>query len=268
MSAAMRAQQPSVSLIIPTLNEQQNLPYVLAQIPETVTELVIVDGGSTDRTVEVALELRPDAKVIRQTRTGKGNALVCGIEACTGDIVVLIDADGSTDPCEIKEFVRVLQDGADFAKGSRFAPGGSSLDLTRLRRWGNSALNSLVNLLFGTKYSDLCYGYNAIWRDRVPALRLPPAHLTGPRQWGDGFEIETMLNVRVAVLGMRIAEVPSVEYARIHGVSKLNATRDGLRVLRTILTEYADRRRLRRPVPAIPRPRQAHPAPALAPEES
>lgn len=269
--AAPQASPPSVSLIVPTLNEAQNLPSVLEKIPASVTELVIVDGGSTDDTVAVARALRPDATIVRQTRRGKGNALVCGFEACTGDIVVMIDADGSTDPREINDFVQALVDGADFAKGSRFAGGGSSLDLTPSRRWGNNGLNSLVNLLFKTRYSDLCYGYNAIWRHRVAALRLPATQQGPQPQWGDGFEIETMINIRAAVLGLRIAEVPSVELARIHGVSKLSAVRDGLRVLRTILAEYAGRRKLTRtPVP-VPQPRQPqraqvrHPEPRHAP---
>ncbi|NUT33981.1 MAG: glycosyltransferase family 2 protein [Hamadaea sp.] len=243
--------------MVPTLNEEHNLPSVLGKIPDTVTELVIVDGGSNDDTVAVARALRPDATIVRQTRRGKGNALVCGFEACTGDIVVMIDADGSTDPREINDFVQALVDGADFAKGSRFAGGGSSLDLTPSRRWGNNGLNGLVNLLFRTRYSDLCYGYNAIWRHRIPALRLPATQAGKQAQWGDGFEIETMINIRAAVLGLSIAEVPSVELARIHGVSKLSAVRDGLRVLRTIMAEYAGRRALTRAPAPIPHQRQA-----------
>nr|WP_246001953.1 glycosyltransferase family 2 protein [Allorhizocola rhizosphaerae] len=269
---------PPVSLLIPTLNEAQSLPHVLPRIPASVSQVVIVDGGSTDDTVEVARSLRPDAVVVRQTRKGKGNALVCGFEACTGDIVVMIDADGSTAPEEIENFVRALVEGADFAKGSRYADGGASHDLTWMRSWGNRFLNGVVNALFRTRYSDLCYGYNAIWRHRLAELRLPPADdgtAGGKPQWGDGFEIETMVNIRAAVLGMRIAEVPSVEQSRIHGVSKLSATRDGIRVLRTILSEYAVRHRLRTSPMPVPELRQPHPAPqvpaympALAPEES
>src|SRR5690242_20914204 len=108
---------PTVSVVIPTLNEERNIPHVFADLPDGIDEVVLVDGGSVDRTVEVARELRPDVVVVQQTRTGKGNALACGFAACTSDIIVMIDADGSTDPREIPLFVRQLVDGADFVKG-------------------------------------------------------------------------------------------------------------------------------------------------------
>ena len=260
----------SVSVVIPTLNEERNLPYVFARMPRNVTEVVLVDGGSTDRTVEVAGELWPDLVLVRQTRTGKGNALACGFAACTSDIVVMIDADGSTDPAEIPRFVAALVGGADFAKGSRFASGGGSDDITALRRLGNAGLNGLTNLMFGTRYSDLCYGYNAFWRHLVPDLDLPdpqaPSRVDGRRSWGDGFEIETLINIRVSAHGYLVHEVPSHESMRQFGQSKLHAVRDGWRVLRTMLAEYRRLRGTGRPatVPAtVPVPVPAH-VPAAA----
>ncbi len=95
------------------------------------------------------------------------------------------DTDGSTDPAEIPRFVAALCRGADFAKGSRFRAGGGSTDITLLRRIGNDGLNTFVNLLFGTRFTDLCYGYNAFWREIIPALRLPAIEERGPL-WGDG----------------------------------------------------------------------------------
>jgi glycosyltransferase involved in cell wall biosynthesis len=241
---------PSVSVVIPTLNEERNLPHVFAKLPAGITEVVLVDGGSVDRTVEVARELRPDIVVVQQTRTGKGNALACGFLASTGDIIVMIDADGSTDPAEIPLFVEKLVAGNDFVKGSRFSHGGHSDDITRLRRLGNDGLNVVVNVLFKTHFTDLCYGYNAFWRAVVPALDLPDTRLPTPaggaKLWGDGFEVETMINIRAAVDGMRVGEVGSVEHRRIHGVTNLNTFRDGFRVLRTIVSEYARMRRTRR----------------------
>ena len=241
---------PSVSVVIPTLNEERNLPYVFAKLPASINEVVLVDGGSVDRTVEVARELRPDVVVVQQTRTGKGNALACGFRVSTGDIIVMIDADGSTDPAEIPLFVEKLVAGADFVKGSRFSHGGRSDDITRLRRLGNDGLNVVVNVLFKTHFTDLCYGYNAFWRSVIPTLDLPdtglPRRADGGKLWGDGFEVETMINIRAAVDGMRVGEVGSVEHRRIHGVTNLNTFRDGLRVLRTILSEYARMRRTRR----------------------
>ena len=241
---------PTVSVVIPTLNEERNLPHVFAKLPDGIDEVIVVDGGSRDRTVAVARELRPDVVIVQQTRTGKGNALACGFAACTGDIIVMIDADGSTDPAEIPSFVAELVAGADFVKGSRFDKGGHSHDITKLRKLGNDGLNLVVNVLFKTRFTDLCYGYNAFWRRVVPTLALPdpalPRPTDGSKLWGDGFEIETMINIRAAADGMKVGEVGSIEHARIHGQSNLNTFRDGFRVLRTIFSEYGRMRRQRR----------------------
>lgn len=232
----MRIAHPNVTLIIPAKNEAANLPYVAQRIPDGIEQIVVVDGHSTDRTLAVAESLWPQATLITQTRRGKGNALACGFAAATGDIIVMIDADGSTDPGEIPLFVQTLIDGADFAKGSRYIHGGGSSDLTGLRRMGNRGLNAVVNSLFNAHFTDLCYGYNAFWRHCLPAMNLPDIALHD-EQWGDGFEIETLMNIRVAMSGLSVAEVPSFERDRIHGTSNLNAVTDGVRVLKTIMEE-------------------------------
>lgn len=239
------AGQPTVTVVIPTRNEARNLPYVAKRMP-AVDQIVVVDGDSVDNTVDVARQLWPDAVIINQSRRGKGNALACGFEASTGDIVVMIDADGSTDPAEIPDFVSALVLGADFAKGSRFTSDGGSDDITKLRRFGNKGLNWLVNRLFQTSFTDLCYGYNAFWRHHLSVLDLPPTDVQ-EAQWGDGFEIETVINVRVARNGLGIKEVSSFEGKRIYGRSNLNAVTDGMRVLRTIGRE----RRLHRASTAV-----------------
>jgi glycosyltransferase involved in cell wall biosynthesis len=232
---------PKVSVVIPTLNEARNLPHVFAKLPAGLHEVILVDGNSMDDTVATARQLRPDVRIIRQNRSGKGNALACGFAAATGDIIAMVDADGSADPAEIPQFVQALLDGADFAKGTRFADGGGSCDITWLRRLGNRMLSGLVNVLCRTRYSDLCYGYNAFWRRHVPVFGLyadsdiPDG--SGTRLWGDGFEVETLINIRVAQAGLEVTEVASYEHSRIHGVSNLNAASDGWRVLRTIFAE-------------------------------
>ena len=242
----VQAGEPLISVIIPALNEARNLPHVMARLPE-VDEVILVDGGSTDDTVDVARRLMPGIRVVSQNRRGKGNALACGFAAATGDILVMIDADGSTDPKEIPSFVAALRAGADFAKGSRFGGTGGSADITRLRRAGNRCLSMLVNTLFGTRYSDLCYGYNAFWARHLDVFGLDSTSPAPPgpdgRLWGDGFEIETLLNLRAARARLGIVEVPSFEHSRIHGESNLNAMTDGLRVLCTIAREWPRRRR-------------------------
>jgi glycosyltransferase involved in cell wall biosynthesis len=227
MEAAVAIRSVRVSVVIPTLNEAENLPHVFPRLPDGLHEVIVVDGRSTDGTVEVARRLRPDVRIVMQDGKGKGNALAAGFAAATGDIFVTLDADGSTDAAEIPRFVSALCNGADFVKGSRFAQGGASSDITFTRRLGNRGLNALVNTLYGTSYTDLCYGYNAFWARCLPYMRVDC----------DGFEVETLINVRIAKGGLVIHEVPSYERDRIHGRSNLHAVRDGSRVLRTIALE-------------------------------
>jgi glycosyltransferase involved in cell wall biosynthesis len=239
-----RTPYPLVSVIVPTRNEAKNLEIVLpaiAAVRPAVYEIIVVDGNSSDGSIDVARRVLPSVKAITQTRKGKGNAMACGFAAATGDVIVMFDADGSADPAEIPAFVDALVAGADFAKGSRFAPGGGSDDITLLRRSGNAGLNGVANTLFGTAYSDLCYGYNAFWADLLPVLALPPIEAPAPAEgmlWGDGFEIETVLNCRMAAAGLRITEVPSVERQRMFGETNLRTFADGARVLRTLIAEH------------------------------
>ena len=235
---------PRISVVIPTYNEAKNLPHVFGLLPDDLHEVIVVDGRSVDGTIEVARSLRDDVVIVEQNRRGKGNAMACGFAAVTGDIVVMLDADGSADPGEIPLFVDALTNGADFAKGTRFDLGGGSTDITRTRAWGNRWLNRIVNVLFGTSYTDLCYGYNAFWTYCLPVLELDAADVDGRtgKLWGDGFEIETIINTRVAKANLRIAEVPSFEHPRIHGESNLNTWRDGLRVLRALMVERVNRK--------------------------
>ncbi|WP_248962430.1 glycosyltransferase family 2 protein [Sphaerisporangium perillae] len=221
----------TVSVVVPAMNEAENLPHVFATLPRWVDEVILVDGNSTDDTVAVARALRPGLRVVNQTGKGKGNALIEGFAAASGDIIVMIDADGSTDGHEIIRFVSALVAGADFAKGSRFTSGAGSDDISFTRSLGNTVLTTLTNWLYGTRYTDLCYGYNAFWARHLDALALDC----------DGFEIETLMNVRAAKAGLAIQEVPSHERCRIHGTSNLHAVRDGWRVLKTILRERTRR---------------------------
>jgi glycosyltransferase involved in cell wall biosynthesis len=218
---------PRVSFVVPTLNEARNLPWLLPRIPKWAHEIVIVDGRSTDDTVAVARRLRPDVKVVMESRRGKGAALQAGFKAATGDIIVMLDADGSMVPEESIVFVGALMAGADLVKGSRFLQGAGTDDMSLFRMLGNWGLTRIVRVLYGGVSSDLCYGYMAFWSKHVATLNCDC----------DGFEIETLINVRAMKHHLNIVEVPSFEASRISGESNLHAIRDGWRVLKTILRE-------------------------------
>ncbi|MBR0900655.1 glycosyltransferase family 2 protein [Bradyrhizobium tropiciagri] len=218
---------PRVTFVVPTLNEAKNLPWLLPRIPAWAHEVIIVDGRSTDDTVAVARGLREDVKVVMEPRRGKGAALQAGFRAATGDIIVMIDADGSMIPEEAIVFVGALIAGADLVKGSRFLQGAGTDDMSLFRMLGNWGLTMLVRMLYGGSFSDLCYGYMAFWTKHVPTLNCDC----------DGFEIETLINVRALKNELNIVEVASFEAPRISGLSNLRAIPDGWRVLKTILRE-------------------------------
>lgn len=228
-----------VSVVVPAMNEEHNIGHVLSELPEGLHEVILVDGNSHDNTVEAARQAYPGIRVTTQSGRGKGDAFRTGFAAVTGNLVVMLDADGSADPAEIPRFVAALEAGADFAKGSRFLEGGGSADITKLRSAGNWVLSGSANLLHGTNFTDLCYGYNAFWARCLPFISLDVP----------GFEVETLINLRIAAAGMKITEVPSYEKERISGQSNLKTFRDGFRVLGTILGESRRRRSIRRERP-------------------
>ena len=216
---------PTVSLVIPVRNEARNIAWVLEQIADDVDEIILVDGDSTDATLITARRYRPDIRVVPQDGPGKGSALRTGFLAATGDIIVMLDADGSMAPQEIRHYLHFLANGYDFVKGSRFIGGGGSLDITWFRKLGNQFLLTVFNTLYDADLTDLCYGYCAFHRRYLDVLPLTAT----------GFEIEAEMTVRAMQAGLRIAEVPSLEMPRRSGKSNLHAIRDGIRVLRTVL---------------------------------
>jgi len=227
-----RTRRTRVSVVVPAMNEEKNIGQVLSELPRGLHEVILVDGNSSDDTVGAARRAYPEIRVTSQSGRGKGDAFRTGFAAVTGNLVVMLDADGSADPAEIPRFVAALEAGADFAKGSRFLDGGGSADITKLRGLGNSVLSGTANLLHGTHFTDLCYGYNAFWARCLPFIALDVP----------GFEVETLINLRVAAAGMKITEVPSYEKERLSGQSNLKTFRDGFRVLGTILQEARRRR--------------------------
>jgi glycosyltransferase involved in cell wall biosynthesis len=138
---------------------------------------------SHDGTLEVAKRISPDVIAIRELRRGKGAAMRAGFAAARGDYIVVLDADGSMDPKEIGGYVDALDADFELVKGSRYLSGSGSADLTWLRSFGNSALRDLANVIFGTRFSELCCGYFAFRRNCLGWLALDAV----------GFEIETQV---------------------------------------------------------------------------
>lgn len=218
----------SISVVIPTLNEAPNIKEVFPDIPDFVDEIVVVDGSSTDGTRDEILKFRSDAKIIVEKPRGKGAAIKKGFENATGDLIVMMDADGSHNPREIPMLLEPVLDGHDVAKGSRMLPGGGSDDFTAFRKFGNKIFVTLANRLHGTNCTDMCYGYRAFKRSALEKMRCT----------SEGFEIETEQVIRMKKAGLRVKEVPSFEARRKNGNSYLNSFSDGWRILNVILKEY------------------------------
>src|SRR5271163_2172827 len=163
---------PTVTLVIPVRNEARNIVWVLEQVADEVAEIILVDGNSTDVTLVTARRCRPDVRVVPQQGAGKGSALRTGFLAASGDIIVMMDADGSMLPSEITHYVHYLSNGYDFVKGSRFISGGSSLDITWFRSLGNRFLLGVFNSLYHGHLTDLCYGFCAFDRRYLEHLNL------------------------------------------------------------------------------------------------
>lgn len=222
-----------VTVIIPTLNEAQNIAAVIHELRRLgYHNIVVVDGNSKDETVEIAKGL--GARIILQEGTGKGAALRQAFEGdcINGGKVVIIDADRSMRPQEIPRFIEALDSGADLAKGSRFLPLGYTKDMGLVRRVGNQFLLLLVNLIWSSHYTDLCYGFGAFNRGTLKKLY--------PSLRSTNFEIETEICIKALKLKLKVVEVPSIELRRKNGKSNLSTFLDGFRILRTIIKEVVD----------------------------
>ncbi len=213
-----------VTIVIPTLNEEKNLIHVLPDIPPEA-EVIVVDGHSADRTVDVARQLRPGVRIIGQRGKGKGDAMRLGFGQAERDIIVTFDADGSFDVAEISRFVDPLRRGFDLVKGSRRLNGGGTADMPLIRQLGNWGLTFAANRVCGARISDLAYGFHAFRRDALRRISLE----------SDGFEIDTELYLKARRAGLKVLEVPSYESKRIGGKGKLRTFRDGWRILKTIV---------------------------------
>ena len=228
-----------ITLIIPAKNEEKNILHLLRKLPDSVHEIIVIDGNSTDNTFSVANEYSKTIKVIKQKTKGKGAALSRGFCLATGDFIITIDADGSNEPNEIQNFIEGFQKGFQLVKGSRYLSGGGSEDITWFRSLGNIFLTNLVNLLYNKKWSDLAYGYIGISKDLLDKLKI--SNFDEPNsskfKYGSGFEIEALICCRAIKKGAKIIEIPSFEKSRVYGSSNLKSIPDGIRALFAIIYE-------------------------------
>jgi glycosyltransferase involved in cell wall biosynthesis len=227
-----------VTVVIPTLNEEGSIAGVIRELNHLgYHNILVADGNSRDRTVEIAKEF--GANIMIQNGRGKGTALRQAFNhgSLNGDAVVMLDADGSMNPKEIPMLIDALDSGADLVKASRFLGHGYSEDMSLIRKIGNRFFLMLVNSFWSANYTDLCYGFGAF---RKGAIRKLYPHLKAKN-----FEIETEIFIKAKKLGLKVEEVPSIESRRKHGKSNLNAIPDGFRILRIILGELIDGYRMR-----------------------
>ena len=210
----------SVSIIIPTLNEYGNIADILHRVSaQKLGEIIVVDGHSTDGTVELVEKI--GYPVIFQEGKGLGKAIEAGIKASKGDIVIIVDADGSHDPQDMPKLLDKINEGFDLVIGSRYSagprlkglflrhPNSSSYDDTFIREFGNRFFTYLCRKLFNIETHDVLMGFKAFRRKIFEKVKLD--------EQGQQFDAEILIKAKKA--GFRIGEVPVIEHKRKHGRS-------------------------------------------------
>ncbi len=221
-----KANGTKISIVIPALNEERNMPHLISGIKKIMSgkkyEVIVVDGYSTDNTAVIAEDM--GARIIYDN-VGKGSALIKGLMNASGEILISMDADLSHEPRELTLLVSGIKSGYDICMGSRFIAGGNSEDISAIRAFGNKAFVFLVNALFKSHYSDMCYGYRSFNKKILQKLNLRER----------GFGIEAEISIKAAKLGLKTIEVPSTEKKRSAEEPKLRTFWDGYIILKTII---------------------------------
>lgn len=221
------AGRPTVSVIMPTLNEIEGVRAVLPKIDRRwVDEVIITDGGSTDGTVEYCE--KNNCRVYVQKKRGYGNAILEALELARGEIIVEITADGSSLPEKIPDLVSKVNEGCDLALASRYRDGAVSYDDDYLTGFGNWLFTALANRMFHGSLTDVLVGYRAYRRKSLDAL-----HLDAP-----GLEWVAQSSIRFLKEGFKVAEIGADEPKRIGGYRKMIPLQTGWAILKLMLREY------------------------------
>lgn len=229
----------SVTLLVPTLNEIDGMRAIMPRVrPEWVDQIVILDGGSTDGTIEYALSEGYFVYVQKDPGIRQGYLEV--LPFVTGDVILTFSPDGNSIPELIPQLVDKMADGYDMAIASRYLDGAKSDDDDLLTSFGNWLFTGTVNWLFRANYTDAMVIYRAYWTRLVFLLDLDKdaSYRTPERLLRTRISWEPLLSVRAAKLGLRIAEIPGDEPARIGGERKLQIWKWGAAYYFQFLREF------------------------------
>ncbi|HUU26455.1 MAG TPA: glycosyltransferase family 2 protein [archaeon] len=212
-----------ISVIIPVYNEKSTIEEIIDLVNKVdiEKEIIVVDDGSTDGTVEAIKKKEHEVTKVHHSPVnfGKGAAIRVGLTYVTGDVVIIQDADAELDPQEYHLLLSKIKEGADVVYGSRFLK--SNPNIPPLSRLANKFLTLLTNILFGCRLTDMETAYKMFRADVARRLRLRCI----------GFEVEPEITTQFLKLGCKIAEVPISYNPRTTQEGKKIGWRDGLRAI-------------------------------------
>jgi glycosyltransferase involved in cell wall biosynthesis len=217
----------TTTLLLPALNEIDALRVVIPQIQrEWVDEIIVIDGGSTDGTLEYVRSC--GLTVHSQSHRGYGRGMLQGLQMAKGDIIVEFTPDGNSIPQDIPRIIAKVREGYDLVIGSRYLGSAKSDDDDWLTAKGNWLFTAVVNLFFGARYTDVLVGFRAFRRDEALKLHFDAPGLSWPCQ----------SSMRFARAGLRVTEIPACEPARIGGARKMKPFKTGWEITALILRDF------------------------------